>query len=97
MELKEHMFRLALDAYYNNYENDRGTVEYCIRKAIEAYLTEMFKPGEGMMLEPLEAIPQRDYRKELWIAAYLENGRTRDAHIALEGFDQAFSKENPHG
>ena len=71
--------------------------KYALTAAIETYLAEMFKPGQVQMLEPLEVIPQRDYRKELWIAAYLENGRTRDAHIALEGFDQAFPKENHHG
>lgn len=103
MVLDENMFRVALDAYYG----DTGTVEGGIRKAIETYLAEMFKPGEGMMLEPLEAIPQRDYRKELWIGVATavagcdvttELGAPAYwASHALAEFDKTFPKENHHG
>ena len=93
MELNEDTFRRALDAYYE----DRGTVEDGIRKAIEAYLTEMFKPGPMATMEPLEAIPQRDYRKELWIAAFASEGRTDRANQALADFDKTFPAEPTHG
>lgn len=80
-----------------------GSPENCIASAIETYLTEMFKPGPMMTLEPLEAIPQRDYRKELWIAHWAAiDGKTKfeDAvcgtQKALEAFDKFFS-EHAHG
>ena len=96
MALDENMFRVALDAYYG----DTGTVEGGIRKAIEAYLAEMFKPGQVMTMEPLEAIPQRDYRKELWLdvaTAVARSDGARDraapgelADRALANFDKTF-------
>lgn len=93
MVLDENMFRVALDAYYG----DTGTVEGGIRKAIEAYLAEMFKPGQVMTMEPLEAIPQRDYRKELWIGIRLQDADIAEANAALADFDKTFPKENRHG
>ena len=93
MALNEEHLQRACEAF----NAATGQPRNAVVAAIETYLAEMFKPDKGMILEPLEAIPQRDYRKDLWIAAYLENGSTRDAHIALEGFDQAFPKENNHG
>lgn len=67
--------------------------------AIETYLAEMFKPGPMMTLEPLEAIPQRDYRKEPWIATYTNSQYTpaSDAENALAYFDATFPREKPHG
>ena len=85
MALDENRFRVALDAYYG----DTGTVEDGIRKAIETYLAEMFKPGSVQMLEPLEAIPQRDYRKEAWIAA-IGQGNPDYANLVLQHFDATF-------
>lgn len=103
MELNQDTFHRALTAYYS----DTGSVEDGIRKAIEAYLTEMFKPGLMMTLEPLEAIPQRDYRKELWIGVAtavangpnaVRNGVAFDrANEALAAFDKIFPKEYNHG
>ena len=93
MALDENMFRVALDAYYG----DTGSVEDGIRKAIEAYLAEMSKPGQVMTMEPLEAIPRRDYRKELWIAAFASEGRTDRANQALAEFDKTFLPEPTHG
>ena len=103
MALDEKMFGVALDAYYG----DTGTVEDGIRKAIEAYLAEMFKPGSVQMLEPLEAIPQRDYRKELWLdvaTAVARSEAARDraapgawADRALADFDKTFPAEPTNG
>ncbi len=93
MALDENMFRVALDAYYGG----TGTVEDGIRKAIEAYLAEVFKPGQVQMCEPLEAIPQRDYRKEVWIAALgTGNGAIWADHV-LAHFDKTFPPETDHG
>ena len=85
MALDENMFRVALAAYCGG----TGTVEDGIRKAIEVYLAEMFKPGSIQMLEPLEAIPQRDYRKEAWIAA-IGQGNPDYANLVLQHFDATF-------
>lgn len=76
-----------------------GSPENCIASAIETYLTEMFKPGPMMTLEPLEAIPQRDYRKELWIAAYTgsQYAPSSDAENALAHFDATFPPGPTHG
>ena len=103
MALDENMFRAALDAYYG----DTGTVEDGIRKAIEAYLAEMLKPGSVQMLEPLEAIPQRDYRKELWLdvaTAVARSGATTSivdpaiwANRTLAEFDKTFPPEPTNG
>ena len=65
--------------------------------AIETYLTEMFKPGPMMTLEPLEAIPQRDYRKEVWIAALTTGNGAPWADQVLAHFDKTFATEKPHG
>ena len=92
MALDENRFGVALDAYYG----DTGTVEDGIRKAIEAYLAEMFKPGSVQMLEPLEAIPQRDYRKEAWIAA-IGQGNPDYANLVLQHFDATFPAETTNG
>lgn len=96
MALDENMFRVALAAYCGG----TGTVEDGIRKAIEAYLAEMFKPGQVMTMEPLEVIPQRDYRKELWLdvaTAVARSDGARDraapgewADRALANFDKTF-------
>ena len=81
---------------------DAGS-QYALTAAIETYLAEMFKPGQMMTMEPLEAIPQRDYRKELWIAHWAAiDGKTKfeDAvcgtQKAVEAFDKFFS-EPTHG
>ena len=103
MALDENRFRVALDAYYG----DKGTVEDGIRKAIETYLAETFKPGQVMTMEPLEAIPQRDYRKELWLdvaTAVARSDGARDraapgewADRALANFDKTFPAEPSNG
>ena len=93
MALDENMFRVALDAYYG----DTGTVEDGIYKAIEAYLAEVFKPGSVTTLEPLEAIPQRDYRKEAWLAALGTGNGAHWADQVLAHFDKTFPPEPTHG
>ena len=100
MTLDENMFRVALAVYYN----DTGTVEDGMRKAIDAYLAEMLKPGQ---VQTLEAIPQRDYRKELWLGvatavARSEGARDRAApgawaNCALADFDKTFPAEPTNG
>ena len=94
MELNQEWVSKAQDAFDHSSSNREG-----IAAAIEAYLAEMFKPGPMMTLEPLEAIPQRDYRKELWIAAYTNSQYTpaSDAETALAYFDATFPREKPHG
>ena len=98
MELNQEWVSKAQDAFDHSSSNREG-----IAAAIEAYLAEMFKPGPMMTLEPLEAIPQRDYRKELWIAHWAAiDGETpfEDAvcgtQEAVEAFDKFFS-EPTHG
>lgn len=63
--------------------------------AIKTYLTEMFKPMGPMIVG--EAIPQRDYRKEAWIAALTTGNGAPWADQALAHFDATFSQEKPHG
>ena len=94
MELNQEWVSKAQDAFDHSPSNREG-----IAAAIETYLTEMFKPGPMMTLEPLEAIPQRDYRKELWIAAYTNSqyAPASDAETALAYFDATFPREKPHG
>ena len=94
MELNQEWVSKAQDAFDHSSSNREG-----IAAAIEAYLAEMFKPGPMMTLEPLEAIPQRDYRKELWIAAYTNSqyAPASDAETALAYFDATFPREKPHG
>ena len=98
MELNQEWVSKAQDAFDHSPSNREG-----ITAAIETYLAEMFKPGPMMTLEPLEAIPQRDYRKELWIAHWAAiDGKTKfeDAvcgtQKAVEAFDKFFS-EPTHG
>ena len=99
MELNQEWLAKACAAYARH----QGDSEISLEVAIETYLTEMFKPGPMMTLEPLEAIPQRDYRKELWIAHWAAiDGETpfEDAvcgtQKAVEAFDKFFS-EPTHG
>ena len=87
MELNQEWVSKAQDAFDHSPSNREG-----IAAAIETYLTEMFKPGPMMTLEPLEAIPQRDYRKEAWIAA-MPVGGPAYADKVLADFDATFSHE----
>ena len=91
MELNQEWVSKAQDAFDHSPSNREG-----IAAAIEAYLAEMFKPGDLIVGE---AIPQRDYRKELWIAAYTNSQYTpaSDAETALAYFDATFPREKPHG
>ena len=95
MELNQEWVSKAQDAFDHSSSNREG-----IAAAIEAYLAEMFKPGDLIVGE---AIPQRDYRKELWIAHWAAiDGETpfEDAvcgtQKAVEAFDKFFS-EPTHG
>ena len=95
MELNQECLQRACEAF----DAATGQPRNAVAAAIEAYLAEMFKPGPMMTLEPLEAIPQRDYRKELWIAAYTNSqyAPASDAETALAYFDATFPREKPHG
>ena len=91
MELDQEWVSKAQDAFDRSPSNREG-----IAAAIETYLTEMFKPGSVQMLEPLEAIPQRDYRKEAWIAA-IGQGNPDYANLVLQHFDATFPPEPANG
>ncbi|MBQ5557916.1 MAG: hypothetical protein IIT36_04955 [Aeriscardovia sp.] len=93
MELNRECLRKAMMAFYDA----PGSAHDGVAPAIEAYLAEMFKPGQIQMLEPLEVIPQRDYRKELWIGVQLKFGSSKHADDALADFDIRFHKESTHG
>lgn len=92
MELNEEYLQRACEAF----DAATGQPRSAVVAAIKTYLAEMFKPCEGMMLEPLEAIPQRDYRKELWIEIFTHEG-LKGANDALAKFDMTFPQENNHG
>ena len=92
MELNQEWVSKAQDAFDHSPSNREG-----IAAAIETYLAEMFKPGPMMTLEPLEAIPQRDYRKEVWIAALTTGNGAPWADQVLAHFDKTFATEKPHG
>lgn len=92
MELNREWVSKAQDAFDHSSSNREG-----IAAAIETYLAEMFKPGTVMTLEPLEAIPQRDYRKEVWIAALTTGNGAPWADQVLAHFDKTFPQEKPHG
>ena len=90
----------ALDKALYAFNRHPGDQKSSFIVAIEAYLTEMFKPGDLIVGE---AIPQRDYRKELWITHWAAiDGKTKfeDAvcgtQKAVEAFDKFFS-EPTHG
>lgn len=95
MELNQEWLQRACEAF----DAATGQPRNAVAAAIETYLAEMIKPGPMMTLEPLEAIPQRDYRKELWIAAYTNSqyAPNFDAETALAYFDATFPREKPHG
>lgn len=94
MELNEEWLDKAVHAWHHS---GAGTIRDSIASAIETYLTELFKPGQVQMLEPLEAIPQRDYRKELWIGIRLQDADIAEANAALADFDKTFPPEPTHG
>ena len=96
MELNQEWLQRACEAF----DAATGQPRNAVAAAIEAYLAEMFKPGDLIVGE---AIPQRDYRKELWIAHWAAiDGKTKfeDAvcgtQKAVEAFDKFFS-EPTHG
>ena len=89
MELNQEWVSKAQDAFDHSPSNREG-----IAAAIETYLTEMFKPGELIVGE---AIPQRDYRKEVWIAALTTGNGAPWADQVLAHFDKTFATEKPHG
>ena len=103
MELNVTALRKAIRAY----KEAPGGTEDGVVAALKTYITaDLLKPGQVTEL-PLEAIPQRDYRKELWIGVAtavanglnaFRNGIAFDrANEALAAFDKVFPKENHHG
>ena len=93
MALNEEYLQRACEAF----DAATGRPRNAVVAAIETYLAEMFKPGTVMTLEPLEAIPQRDYRKEVWIAALTTGNGAPWADQVLAHFDKTFPQEKPHG
>ena len=93
MELNEEYLQRACEAF----DAATGQPRNAVAAAIEAYLAEMFKPGQVQMLEPLEAIPKRDYRKEVWIAALTTGNGAPWADQVLAHFDKTFPQEPTHG
>ena len=96
MELNQEWLQRACEAF----DAATGQPRNAVAAAIEAYLAEMFKPGDLIVGE---AIPQRDYRKELWIAHWAAiDGKTKFENAvcgtqkAVEAFDKFFS-EPTHG
>ena len=94
MDLNVTALRKATRAY----KEAPGGTEDGVVAAIKTYLTaDLIKPDKGMILEPLDAIPQRDYRKELWIAALTTGNGAPWADQVLAHFDKTFPQEKPHG
>lgn len=78
------------------YASDDGGWEERLKAAIEAYLAEVFKPGSLIVGEAIE--PQRDYRKELWIAHWASvpastkfDAAVESARRAVQAFDEFFA------
>ena len=90
MELNQEWVSKATAAYVD----DNRDITDGIALAIETYLTEMFKPGELIVGE---AIPQHDYRKEVWIAALTTGNGAPWADQVLAHFDKTFPQEKTHG
>ena len=93
MDLNTTALRKAIRAY----KEAPGGTEDGVVAAIKTYLTaDLLKPGQVTEL-PLEAIPQRDYRKEVWIAAITTGNGAPWADQVLAHFDKTFPQEKPHG
>lgn len=87
--LNKDAFAKAVSAY----ENHLGGEESSLEAAIEAYLTEAFKPGELIVGEAIE--PQRDYRKELWVGvatAVVRSDSTTSKYAPGDFADAALAK-----
>lgn len=81
--LNEAAFNKACIAYA---DSDGGWEER-LKSAIETYMAEIFKPGELIVGEAIE--PQRDYRKELWIAHWVSVPATTTYSKAVETSQRA--------
>ena len=90
MELNQEWLQRACEAF----DAATGQPRNAVAAAIEAYLDEMFKPGDLIVGE---AIPQRDYRKEVWIAALTTGNGAPWADQVLAHFDKTFPPEPTHG
>lgn len=90
MELNQEWLQRACEAF----DAATGQPRNAVAAAIEAYLAEMFKPGDLIVGE---AIPQRDYRKEVWIAALTTGNGAPWADQVLAHFDKTFPQEPTHG
>lgn len=95
--LNQGAFNKALIAF------ERGAVRNsetrALQDAISAYMDEAFKPGPIVELSTAEFAPQRDYRKELWIAHWAAvPGDTQfdnaviGARNAVRAFDDFFKE-----
>ena len=101
MELNQEWLQRACEAF----DAATGQPRNAVAAAIEAYIAEMFKPGQVQMLEPLEAMPKRDYRAELWLGVAIAATTNRtgpgtpaeQANNAVRAFDKTFPPEPIHG
>ena len=85
-----------LDRAYRTFNNFDGGSKDSLGAAIEEFIDTLFTPGQVTEL-PLEAIPQRDYRKEVWIAALTTGNGAPWADQVLAHFDKTFPPEPTHG
>ena len=95
--LDQGAFNKALIAF------ERGAVRNsetrALQDAIRAYMDEAFKPGPIVELSTAEFAPQRDYRKELWIAHWQSMPAGQDfkgdiarVQRAVKAFDEFFNE-----
>lgn len=80
---------------YSSTRKSGGTHRKAIEAAIADYEKELFKPGQLFVGEPVR--PQRDYRKELWIATSVSHRGTATNNIeyckrVVEAFDEFFGE-----
>lgn len=96
-QIDKNALREAMQAHYEC----EGTPEDSMRAAISAYMDEAFKPGPIVELSTADfvPIPQRDYRKEVWIAHWAAVPDTvafpdavSSAQRAVKAFDEFFNE-----
>ena len=92
MELDQKALDKAVQAYYDN----DVSIDSAVADSIKVYLAEMMRPGELVVSEPIQ--PQRDYRKELWIATSVSHTGTAIINVeycktVVRGFDEFFGEQ----
>ena len=90
MELNQEWLDKAMRAWAQCSGDGRAS----LAAGIAVYNAEMLTPGELIVGE---AIPQRDYRKEVWIAALTTGNGAPWADQVLAHFDKTFPQETNRG